>query len=1665
MMRSVLIVLALATYAYAQSKPIWLEGEAAVRTNAKPNRSGWGAKQHLSKGDWLTLVAEADKVNEIIPEAGATFGYDFTSEDGKYDLWLRLGYESARAPIKVRIDNAEWIDVSPTQLTTDLMAIADFAEVAWLKIGTPELKDGKHTLDVLIPRPTKPSRILFGLDAILLTPVPFLPNGPHLPGTKWLGAKDIQAAGMTAEFAERKENTDPAKRETLDLSGLWQVARFDEPGEIVDRTGPTPLPAKLDDLHWKAAVVPGNKDADRDDLAYCHRLLFRTRVNVPKELAGRAFVLRFPCNALLSTVYVNGVSVGTNDTPGAAFECDATAAVKPGSTNEIIVAIKDHYYAISKTDDGRGARSLFNLPPDRFFNSGGLGAVRYADYPTMFKMRSSGILEPPTFEVRGVVHVSNVFCKPRVGKKTLDVDVALTNTTATERTVSITGEVKQVGADGVVLAIPAQDVTIPAGGSKTITLSQPWTTGKLWWPDEPVLHELTLTVTANGVSLDRSRTTFGFREWGTAGNQFTLNGIPWRFRADLRHNGPTGTPDAAVAEWKKHGQNMMRYWGTEPWTGRSQADTLDYFDRNGIAVRRSGIFDGEVASYQLVIDGKPHAALFDNWRKQLAAWVKAERNHPSVFVWSLENEITYINTRNFGWLKIIEPEIEKAVKMVQELDPTRPVMIDGGDALMSRSLPVYGNHYLEQDKRDYPGEAYTLSRAYGREKNPRSWDPWPIHNDKPLFLGESYFANGAPPAEYAEVIGEQAFLGRRDASAGVTRFARMLSEGYRWHGVAAFHFWFAEGANEEHYIAWQPVAVLCREWDTTFAGGTTVKRNLKVLNDTRLDTPITVYWLLQTSDGKNQVRGKREFQLAPGGAEEFVVDLAVPSFGAGDTPMTLVLSATRGGKEVFRDARNIRVVPPIKKPVVNAPAGEIAVYDPKKSLAPMLKKLVADSTPIDDWKNPPAGTKLLIVGPDAVGAKESADPAWVGLLARGINVLVLDQAHPLRYLAVPAPLEPTSFTGSIAFPENLAHPAFSGLATSDFFTRTGDGTVYRNVYRKPQRGARSLMQCDRELGCSALIETSAANHVMLLCQVPMTKRDDDPVCLRLLGNLIGYASKYTAPARKTTVVMKADDPRAVLLKNSGLQATFTDDIALSLKSDVAIVDATAANLQALAEKPDELTAYFTAGGQLVLWGVAPDGLASFNKIVGIEHAMRPFKMERVNLTTPRASLLAGVTVRDVAMESSEKIYPWAGDRYPAADTFTHVVDLDDIAPFVQAETSKDGWNKMTNGLTSADSWKFIFYHDQATEGAKPVWRGKLPRKQELRGFSIIINTDYRKITKLKVTFDNDDTRSETFGIKPEAELKQSFGFGKPQACGTVTLEPIEWTEGSKPVLGVDNLWLWVNHPAERAEKIVPMLNIGTLVQYPRGKGGVVLNQLNVPAKETNPENADKRANIASNLLRNLGCAFAPEKLLLPGVNLVSVPIPLGEKCNSYLTGDKGFLPGQPDLGHFPVGEQRFDGLRFDIRNFRTSPLPAAITLDGKSKEVSGIPVDSMAEALFFLHTFHVTKPPKDGETPVVFEYVVTYADGSTATVPVKLGVDIGVLNNSGDVKAPSAASIAWQAAYPMAKDRTAAVYAQRWVNPKPTMKITSLAMRWPEKGAGQHGTPFLLGATAADEKK
>lgn len=62
--------------------------------------------------------------------------------------------------------------------------------------------------------------------------------------------------------------------------------------------------------------------------------------------------------------------------------------------------------------------------------------------------------------------------------------------------------------------------------------------------------------------------------------------------------------------------------------------------------------------------------------------------------------------------------------------------------------------------------------------------------DRPIFHGECFFANGYTPAAFAGLGGDRCFIGMSETHAARGLYAKMLSEGWRWCDVAAWHMWF-----------------------------------------------------------------------------------------------------------------------------------------------------------------------------------------------------------------------------------------------------------------------------------------------------------------------------------------------------------------------------------------------------------------------------------------------------------------------------------------------------------------------------------------------------------------------------------------------------------------------------------------------------------------------------------------------------------------------------------------------------------------------------------------------------------------------------------------------------------------------------------------------------------
>jgi beta-galactosidase len=280
------------------------------------------------------------------------------------------------------------------------------------------------------------------------------------------------------------------------------------------------------------------------------------------------------------------------------------------------------------------------------------------------------------------------------------------------------------------------------------------------------MYNLRTIVSVGGQPLDVKDTRFGFREWGVSADKikYTLNGIVWHLWAEIGTKG--NTPQEWLADYRRKNQRTSRYVTAGQasntahfWLGLENQEALDFFDAGGVVIRRNtSPLDGEVIGYKFIEDDEEtrkkqggseiKMALMQNWRDTCVAQVRAERNHPSIQIWTIENEFAYINLINLLGnspnMDNYEREIIKTSNAVMETDPTRSVMIDGGGATKFNELPTHGDHYVfNQNETRYPDLAYQpFPEGGGRGR-------WMWDQKRPRFLGEDYFATGINPANYS----------------------------------------------------------------------------------------------------------------------------------------------------------------------------------------------------------------------------------------------------------------------------------------------------------------------------------------------------------------------------------------------------------------------------------------------------------------------------------------------------------------------------------------------------------------------------------------------------------------------------------------------------------------------------------------------------------------------------------------------------------------------------------------------------------------------------------------------------------------------------------------------------------------------------------------------------
>jgi beta-galactosidase len=402
-------------------------------------------------------------------------------------------------------------------------------------------------------------------------------------------------------------------------------------------------------------------------------------------------------------VWVNGKLVGSHPYGYTAFYFDITDLFKPaGKPNVIVVKVKN---------EGKNSR---------WYSGSGI-------YRHVWLIQKQAV---------NISHNGVFIATENISPNEATIKIASTIEDISTKNPDVKLLINITGPDGKI-SQTAETQAITISGSKeiihNITILQP----KLWSVDTPNLYAAEIQVVADGKVTDKVTTTFGIRTIHfDAQTGFTLNGKTVLLKGGNMHhdNGFLGSATIDRAEeqraelMKAYGFNAIRTSHNPP-----SKQFLDACDRIGVLV-----MDEAFDMWERPKNPQDYHLYFkDWWKKDLESMVLRDRNHPSVILWSIGNEI---NERADSVGYIITKRLADEVR---KLDPTRPVteaicgFWDHPGQDWSTTVPAFANldvggyNYLwgnyEPDhakfpKRimmgteSFPGDAYNYWKQV--EKNP-----------------------------------------------------------------------------------------------------------------------------------------------------------------------------------------------------------------------------------------------------------------------------------------------------------------------------------------------------------------------------------------------------------------------------------------------------------------------------------------------------------------------------------------------------------------------------------------------------------------------------------------------------------------------------------------------------------------------------------------------------------------------------------------------------------------------------------------------------------------------------------------------------------------------------------------------------------------------------------
>lgn len=421
---------------------------------------------------------------------------------------------------------------------------------------------------------------------------------------------------------------------------------------------------------------------------------YRYELTPKDEWKGKRIVLDFQGIMLVGDVYLNGKRIGGTDYGYLGFDIDLSKLLKWGQSNEIAVKADTQNPANSRWFTGAGLYRDVNLivtNKDLFFPR----------HPLFIRTQGNK-------EVKIKAEIINQQ-KVAKGQSTAKMPVG----------------VRILDADGKVVAEQKNDIHFNAKWRDreyelpSISLEN----AKLWSPDSPYLYTAEVTLyDSEGNIADQIKEPFGVRTIEIVPQKGLLvNGKKVLLKGYANHHtlgalGAAAYPRAIEKRlklMKEFGMNHIRT-SHNPYS----EDFLKLCDKYGILVVDE-LYDKWLTQYA---GGRVDWESL--WQKDVPEWVKRDRNHPSVVLWSLGNELQQYSNLPFNDWGVTAYKLQK--ELLHRYDDTRLTTVAMHPRyrnLETDSIPAdlaietevnsynYRYMYFPGDSKRYPEKTFYQSEA------------------------------------------------------------------------------------------------------------------------------------------------------------------------------------------------------------------------------------------------------------------------------------------------------------------------------------------------------------------------------------------------------------------------------------------------------------------------------------------------------------------------------------------------------------------------------------------------------------------------------------------------------------------------------------------------------------------------------------------------------------------------------------------------------------------------------------------------------------------------------------------------------------------------------------------------------------------------------------------